>query len=167
MRRKIIISLGVLFACANVLFLLYLLEPMSPTPDLVKELRILALKSIDNAESKGLDGKWKGLCPRDPERTLEQLQEVVAHDSVLAEYYTDFNFKRAYELSTPGPTRYIVAHRDGRDIAYTRRTVRIPAGDRQVTDGKRIVRLGCCNDIKAALPGASVITPSSLRREER
>lgn len=77
MHRKIIISLGVLFACANVLFLLYLLEPMSPTPDLAKELRILA------------------------------------------------------------------------------------------TDGRRIVRLGCCNDIKAALPGASVVTPSSLRREER
>lgn len=167
MHRNIILSLGVLFACANALFLLYLLEPISPTPDPVKELRIMALKSIDNAESTGLDGRWKGLCPHDPDRTLEQLQEVVAHDSVLAEYYADFDFKRAYELSTPGPTRYTVAHRDGKYIAYTSRTVLIPAGDRQVTDGKRVVRLGCCNDIKAAPPEALATKPSFIWGERR
>ena len=152
-RRYLFIAICATFIGFNLAILFWLLafgppsrvEQIGSTQE--RAARIEEMHSIDNSESVSPGGQWRGLCPKDNARTLEQFHAIVDADKELSAHFAGFAFERAYEIETMGPTRHSVAHRNCKDIVYTRKAINIPAGDRQVTDGRRVVRLGCCNDI--------------------
>ena len=114
----------------------------SITP-LVPEEELVAIQDT-SSESKG---RWVGLCKKDSIYSVEDFQNQVMADPVLVKHFEDFLWSRAILTELDDVTYAQVAHRSGSTIKPTRRILNLPKGDRIITDGFRIVRAHCCNDV--------------------
>lgn len=97
-----------------------------------------------SSESKG---RWVGLCKKDSIFSVEDFYNQVMVDPTLVKHFSDFLWSRAILTELNDVTYAQVAHRSGSVIAPTRRVLNLPKGDKVITDGNRIVRAHCCNDV--------------------
>jgi hypothetical protein len=78
-----------------------------------------------------------------------------AIDPVVRQHYAGFELKRANMVDNPAPLFAHVSYRRGDRIFWTRNKVRIPRGERLLTDGAHLIRARCGNRI-ADLPRGDV-----------
>lgn len=123
-----------------------------------------AKKSAQNVdepvdETSTVRGKWYGLCGKNQIRSIEHFHRLVEQDRVLAKHYAGFNWKLAREEVLNRPTLVYVAYRKNQQIKYTTRRVKLPKGDRYITDTKRNARFFCGNDFIGAPPNSPPESP--------
>lgn len=117
----------------------------------------LELKQIQNPDSvtngRSLEErKWRGLCPKNSAQTQEELRQTIAADPVLANHYTTFDWSNATTKTTEKETEAFVYHRINNILEPTTKPIKIPKGDRFVTDGRQSIRLQCCNNYVPVVP---------------
>lgn len=79
--------------------------------------------------------------------TPELAAAAAAGDPVVDRHYAGFNLKRAWMVDNPELRLAHVSYRKGDRIYWTRSKVRIPPGERLLTDGVRLIRARCGNRI--------------------
>lgn len=97
--------------------------------------------------SSEVDGEWRGLCKKNSIQTVEDFYIMVYSDPKLIEYYYDFDWVNAVVGTQGEDMLAFVAHRKDDIIKKTKKPIKIPKGDGYITDGKRVIRTFCCNDI--------------------
>jgi len=118
-------------------------EPIAPTPvDYIRE--------IDNPSSE-INGEWLGLCIKDTIKTVDDFRIQVEYDEVLSGHFKNFRWDTAEIRVLEKPAKAKVSHRKGDIILPSKKLITLPKGDRYITDGDRMVRTHCCNDIKPDL----------------
>lgn len=83
-------------------------------------------------------------------RNSYELSQSIAHDPVLAEHYRDIRAAAMFPLRLPSDTEGYVSYRVGNHIYWTRHLVRIRKGELVLTDGSRMIRGRCGNQIVPA-----------------
>ncbi|GAM10707.1 hypothetical protein OR1_03000 [Geobacter sp. OR-1] len=102
--------------------------------------------------SSEIAGKWYGLCKKNSIHSIEDFRKLVANDPVLAKHFAGFDWKNARLGRLEESLLTYVSYRKGSTIKQTRKPVRLPKGDRYITDGTRYIRTYCCNDYVIAPP---------------
>ncbi len=82
----------------------------------------------------------------------DDLEHAVASDRVVAAHYVDFDVERAQLVPLGQPTLAFVSYRVKDDVFWTRKPVRLAAGELVITDGVQVARARCGNRI-ADTPG--------------
>jgi hypothetical protein len=85
--------------------------------------------------------------------SVEELKAAIDKDPVVAEHYAGFDVGRARVERLEVPQLAYVSYRIGSDVFWTRRPVLVPAGETVLTDGQRVARTRCGNQL-ASQPGA-------------
>lgn len=75
----------------------------------------------------------------------EQLRSAMAADPVVARHYAGFSLRATRVIQLEAPRLAYVSYRRGNDIFWTRHKVRIPAGERLLSDGANLARTRCGN----------------------
>jgi hypothetical protein len=83
-------------------------------------------------------------------RNSFELSQSIAHDPVLAEHYRDIRPAAMFPLRLVTDTEGYVSYRVGSHIYWTHHLVRIRKGELVLTDGSRMVRGRCGNQIVPA-----------------
>jgi hypothetical protein len=163
--KKFIMFLFLVVITTTVVVLFKLTSYVSPTkketnPDVVlpivlEELSKIQIESslelIEDASSE-LNGKWLGLCPRESIKSVEDFKTQVDNDPVLAEHFLNFSWDKSRIKVLSESNKFKVSHRSGSIIKPSKKEINLPAGDKLITDGKRTVRMHCCNDVIEATP---------------
>lgn len=110
--------------------------------------------------SSEIGGKWYGLCDKNKIHSVDDFKKLVNNDPVLARHFSGFDWKNAKMDKLEEAMFTYVSYRKGEKIKQTRKPVRLPKGDRYITDGSRYVRAYCCNDYVIAPPPVSSIEDS-------
>lgn len=90
---------------------------------------------------------WYGLCAKYAATTVSAFHEQVENDPVLKAHYKNFDWNRAYVFTAETDMDMHVAYRTPLTIAWTKRKIRIPQGEKLITDDKTVIRTYCCNQI--------------------
>ncbi|MCA1560458.1 MAG: PEP-CTERM sorting domain-containing protein [Acidobacteria bacterium] len=85
--------------------------------------------------------------------SVEELRAAIDNDPVVAEHYAGFDLARTRVERLDAPKLAHVSYRVGADVFWTRRPVIVPAGETVLTDGQRMARTRCANQL-ASQPGA-------------
>lgn len=85
--------------------------------------------------------------------SVEELKAAIDKDPVVAEHYAGFDLGRARVERLEVPKLAHVSYRIGPKVFWTRRPVVVPAGETVLTDGQRVARTRCGNQL-ASQPGA-------------
>jgi hypothetical protein len=94
-------------------------------------------------------------------RDVAALREAAAHDRAIARHFSNFDFKNARLERLSTPREVYVSYRIRDTIFWTRKRVRLPAGELLLTDGKLAARAKCGNQISdAAKPDVSDEEPA-------
>ena len=80
-------------------------------------------------------------------RQSSELTSALAHDQYARAHFASFNAAKAYVVHTKAPRLAHVSYRMGEKIYWTKKKVRLPAGEALLTDGKSFVRARCGNRI--------------------
>ena len=115
-------------------------------------------------------GQWYGICAPDGGRSVEAFRASVAHDPLVRDAYSDFAWGQAQAVAVKEPLLRYVAYRQGQEIFWTRKPLRIAAGETLLTDGQHTVRGQCCNmlsrvprgPIASREPSAADLAPPSM-----
>ena len=83
-------------------------------------------------------------------RQASALTSALAHDQYARAHFSNFNAARAYIVHAKAPRMVHVSYRMGEKIYWTKKKVRLPAGEALLTDGKSFVRARCGNRISDA-----------------
>ena len=86
--------------------------------------------------------------------SVSELRKAIATDPVVAAHYKGFNLSKARMERLGTPQVAYVSYRVGDHVYWTRKPLVLPAGERVITDGSRIARTRCANQV-ANLPGAT------------
>lgn len=131
------------------------------------------LDSIENSSSE-YNGKWAGLCTKnsisssnvsDP---IKAFQNTVMSDPTLVKHYSDFVWSRAAVTTLDTittDTKVNVTHRSGSIIKSSKKEIKLKETDEVITDGRRVVRTFCCNDIIIRTPQQPNISPPAKKIE--
>jgi hypothetical protein len=86
--------------------------------------------------------------------SVDELRKAIATDAVVADHYKGFDLSKARveRLNTPRVAH--VSYRIGEHVYWTRKSMVLPAGEQVITDGSRVARIRCANQV-ADLPGAT------------
>ena len=90
---------------------------------------------------------WYGLCAKYSIRSPEDFRATVESDPLLRERFAAFDWENARLVSIPSETLVHVSYRKDGQIAWTRRKLKLRAGEKVITDGAVTVRTYCCNEI--------------------
>jgi hypothetical protein len=112
----------------------------------VQELDDADLTGIEDASSE-VNGEWRGVCKKNSIHSVEDFQRTVQNDAVLSSHFSGFNWENAKIGKQDEEILAYVAHRKGDVIKKTSKPIRLPKGDGYITDGVRVARTYCCNDI--------------------
>jgi hypothetical protein len=82
-----------------------------------------------------------------------ELQEIAAHDPVVAEHYAGFDYKRARVVEVTEPKLVYLSYRRGDKIFWTRKQASLHKGEKLLTDGRTTSRTRCGNQV-SVLPQA-------------
>ncbi len=94
-------------------------------------------------------------------RDVAALREVAANDRAVARHFSNFDFKNARLERLREPREVYVSYRIRDTIFWTRKKIRLPAGELLLTDGKIAARAKCGNQISdAAKPEVSDEEPA-------
>ena len=88
-------------------------------------------------------------------RQSSELTSALARDQFASVHYAKFDAANAYLVHVKAPRLVHVSYRMGDKIFWTKKKVRLPAGEALLTDGKTLVRARCGNRI-ADTPQATV-----------
>lgn len=80
-------------------------------------------------------------------RQSSELTSALARDQYARAHFASFNASKAYVVHTKAPRLAHVSYRMGEKIYWTKKKVRLPAGEALLTDGKSFVRARCGNRI--------------------
>jgi hypothetical protein len=111
---------------------------------------------IEDASSE-VNGEWRGVCAKNSIHSAEDFQRTVQGDAVLSRHFSGFNWENVKIGKQDEEISAYVTHRKGDVIKETSKPIRLPKGDGYITDGVRVVRTFCCNDIN--------MTPSAGKPE--
>jgi len=109
--------------------------------------------------SSELNGEWLGVCKKNSIHSVADFQRTVASDAVLAGHFSGFDWENARLGRQDEEMVVYVSHRKGDVIKQTSKPIKLPKGDGYITDGVRVARTFCCNDIN--------ITPSAGKPETK
>lgn len=158
---KIVIGIGVLWGIITfgiiINFILKNIENKNFTDLIYKEQNKIDLKiekqntinelsEINNPNSE-YRGSWVGLCKKQSISSIEDFKNIVQTDQTLSDYYYGFDWSQARIGNLKEDTLAYVAHRKNGIIGKTSKPIKLPKGDKYITDGIRTVRTYCCNDI--------------------
>jgi hypothetical protein len=87
--------------------------------------------------------------------SAQELQEVAAHDSVVAEHYSGFNYRKARLTAVEQPKLVYLSYRRGDHVYWTRKQASLHKGELLLTDGRITARTRCGNQV-SVLPQADV-----------
>lgn len=85
----------------------------------------------------------------------EELAEAMLRDEVVARHYAGFDARRGRTLTLREPRVAYVSYRVKDQVFFTRKPVRLFAGEQIITDGKTTIRARCGNKVEDA-PQAAV-----------
>ena len=77
----------------------------------------------------------------------DELADAVRQDAVVAAHYGTLDASRVRTTVTPAARMAYVSYRRGNDVFWTRKPVRIPAGETLLTDGETEIRARCGNAV--------------------
>ena len=80
-------------------------------------------------------------------RHSSELASALAQDQYARAHFVSFNAAKAYLVHAKAPRMVHVSYRMGENIYWTKKKVRIPAGEALLTDGQSLVRARCGNRI--------------------
>lgn len=89
--------------------------------------------------------------------SVEELQQVVAHDPVVAKQFEGFDFQHAHMVQVSEKQLMNVAYRVGDKVYWTRKKVVLHRGEKLITDGKIVARARCGNRIAMAPLGPHAV----------
>jgi hypothetical protein len=78
-------------------------------------------------------------------RDAQELNAVIAKDSVVARHYSDFQLSKAHTIRLDRSTAMYVSYRLNDRVYWTRNRMLIPAGETLISDGKNLARVRCGN----------------------
>ena len=87
--------------------------------------------------------------------TVDELKRAIANDPVVAEHFKNFDLSKTRVETLTQPRIAHVSYRNGDDVFWTKKAVRIPAGEKVLTDGTNMARTRCGNCLSTA-PAAPV-----------
>jgi hypothetical protein len=103
---------------------------------------------------------------RDP----QALRDVVSRDAVVAAHYSGFKLANAQVIRLRSTRTAYVSYRLGNKVYWTRRKVKLAAGQKVITDGKNFARVRCGNRFTES-PGGEISpdepAPDVLDRPEK
>lgn len=88
-------------------------------------------------------------------KSPEELREAVARDPVVASHYRNFDLRKAHVVRLHSARAVYVSYRLHNDIFWTSKRLRLPAGEKLITDGVHFARTRCGNRI-STLPREKV-----------
>lgn len=116
----------------------------------VEETPVDYIRDIEDHSSE-INGEWLGLCDKDAIKNVSDFRDQVEKDIKLRIHFNDFQWENAVIRYLDKPADANVFHRKGDYILPSRKVITLPKGDGYITDGKRVVRTHCCNDVKPVL----------------
>lgn len=116
------------------------------TNETAQDLETVELTLIEDASSE-INGKWRGVCKKNSIHSVEDFRKTVQNDPVLLRHFSGFNWETAKIGKQDEETLAYVSHRKDEVIRQTKKPIRLPKGDGYITDGVRVARTYCCNDI--------------------
>lgn len=125
----------------------------APTP----AADVAYITEVADASSE-IKGEWLGVCKKNSIHSVADFQKTVASDAVLAGHFAGFDWENARLGRQDEEMVVYVSHRKGDVIKQTSKPIKLPKGDGYITDGVRVARTFCCNDIN--------ITPSAGNPEK-
>jgi hypothetical protein len=119
---------------------------------------VMAVAEIQEPADAGSEsaGEYLGLCRKNSINSVQDFRRTVRNDAVLSAHFSGFNWEQAKIGKQDKEIWSFVSYRKGDDIRRTSKPVRLPKGDRYVTDGVTVVRTYCCNDYVVAPPPREV-----------
>lgn len=137
------------------------------------EADVAYITEVEDASSQ-LKGEWLGVCKKNSIHSVADFQKTVASDAVLADHFAGFNWENARLGRQEEEMLVYVSHRKGEVIKLTSKPIKLPKGDGYITDGVRVARTFCCNDINispsagnpAKPPPVAAIPPAILPAEQ-
>jgi hypothetical protein len=94
----------------------------------------------------------------------QELKEAMARDPVVATHYRDFNLAALRIVRLESERAVYVSYRVHNDVFWTRKQLKLRAGEKLITDGTRSARTRCGNRI-STLPQARTL-PSEPSAQE-
>jgi hypothetical protein len=107
------------------------------------------ITEVEDASSE-LNGEWLGVCKKNSIHSVADFKRTVEKDVVLVRHFSGFNWENARLGRQDEVMLAHVSHRKGDVIKQTSKPIKLPKGDGYITDGVRVVRTYCCNDINIA-----------------
>jgi len=80
-------------------------------------------------------------------KSAGSLREMVARDRAVSRHYAQFDYSKARLVRLTEPREVYVSYRIRDTIFWTRKKIRLPAGEMLLTDGKITARAKCGNQI--------------------
>jgi hypothetical protein len=87
-------------------------------------------------------------------RSAAELRDATAHDTVAAEHYAGFDYKRARIVEVSEPKLVYLSYRRKNKIYWTRKQASLHPGEKLLTDGHITARTRCANQV-SVLPQAN------------
>jgi len=92
----------------------------------------------------------------------EELRHRLQSDLVARQHYADFQTNNAWLVSVTRDQLQYVSYREGNDIYWTKKRLRIPQGEVLITDGVHFARTRCGN-LLSATPRVRVLSKEPTR----
>jgi hypothetical protein len=86
-------------------------------------------------------------------RSADELKNAMANDPIVAEHYAGFNLEKTQIVPAENGRVMYVSYRMGNSVFWTKRPLRIPAGEKLITDGNLEARSRCGNRLSASPVG--------------
>ncbi len=87
-------------------------------------------------------------------RSAEELHEAAAHDLVVSQHYSGFDYTRAHVVEIREPRLVYLSYRKHDHIYWTRKQASLRVGEKLITDGRTTARARCGNQV-SVLPQAN------------
>ena len=96
--------------------------------------------------------------------SAEELRQVAAHDPVVAQHYSGFNYSRAHIVQVTQPKLVYLSYRRGGHVYWSSKQASLHVGEQLLTDGKITARTRCGNQV-SVLPQANTSPNEPLMAE--
>ena len=83
-------------------------------------------------------------------RNAGELKTTISKDAVVLAHYSDFNFSKSWIIESKTEKLAYVSYRIGNHVFWTKKKLRLPKGEKLITDGVNYARTRCGNRISEA-----------------
>lgn len=83
-------------------------------------------------------------------RSAGELKSAISKDAVVSGHYSDFNLSKSRIIESKTEKLAYVSYRIGNNIFWTKKKIRLPKGEKLVTDGVNYARTRCGNRFSEA-----------------